>query len=65
MGMIDFSPELNRLGKIWEMWRIVVRKEKAEDMHLKKGQKVNRGRIKKLARACGVSRPLSVNIATA
>jgi hypothetical protein len=27
MGMIDFSPELNRLGKIWELWRIVVRKK--------------------------------------
>eukprot|EP00957_Ditylum_brightwellii_P085428 6498683-Ditylum_brightwellii.AAC.1 len=34
-------------------------------MGLKKGQGVNRGRIKRFARACGVSKPLSVNTTTA
>jgi hypothetical protein len=60
MGMIDFSPELNLLGKTWEVWKLIVR--------VKKGGKacaINRGRLKLMAKACNITKPLSVDLPTA
>jgi hypothetical protein len=51
MGCVEFSPELNKLGKIWELWKIVCR--------YKLGANINRGRIKRMARALEITAPLS------
>ena len=47
----EFSSEMNWLGKIWDLWKIVRK--------LNMGGKINHDRVNKMSRACIVKAPFS------
>jgi len=57
MGMVDFSPELNKLGLRWETWKLVCK--------LKRDGRVNPCLIKDKVAQCQISKPLSCLLAEA
>jgi len=54
MGNVEFSDEVNKRGKIMSLWKLVIR--------LKEGRIISRSKIKRMAKSCGITRPLSTSI---